>query len=293
MAFIAKPDYFGLATSQSGSLSLKSSSLNKSASVAEATDEKGDVVAEEVFGEQASPSVTYELKADLALSGIKLGAVTTVDSKPYVLLSIGFNTAPAGVPEVQCSGEMVETGATTANSTTISLPSLTLQKWHDAQILGLAFTLSGTGCYLNGCNYSAKCDVTKATVDGTIVAQFRCHIDFNLRQSESTDGGKTWTPVHRLDIHGHPPHLIRLADDKLVTVYGVRDGAFGEYACISDDNGKTWDVKNQIKLAGHWCGDLGYPASVQLPDGSIITVYYQAEKIGEKTCLMATRWRVK
>ena len=129
--------------------------------------------------------------------------------------------------------------------------------------------------------------------DGTIVAQFRCHIDFNLRQSESTDGGKTWTPVHRLDIHGHPPHLIRLADDKLVTVYGVRDGAFGEYACISDDNGKTWDVKNQIKLAGHWCGDLGYPASVQLPDGSIITVYYQAEKIGEKTCLMATRWRVK
>lgn len=200
MAFIAKPDYFGLATSQSGSLSLKSSSLNKSASVAEATDEKGDVVAEEVFGEQASPSVTYELKADLALSGIKLGAVTTVDSKPYVLLSIGFNTAPAGVPEVQCSGEMVETGATTANSTTISLPSLTLQKWHDAQILGLAFTLSGTGCYLNGCNYSAKCDVTKATVDGTIVAHDvqngRIEVQATIVQTGSTaptvTAGQDW-----------------------------------------------------------------------------------------------------
>ena len=129
--------------------------------------------------------------------------------------------------------------------------------------------------------------------DGTIIAQFRCHIDFNLRQSESTDGGKTWTPVHRLNIHGHPPHLIRLADGKLLTVYGVRDGAFGEYACISDDNGKTWDVKNQIKLAGHWCGDLGYPASAQLPDGSVITVYYQSENMGEPPCLMATKWRVK
>ena len=129
--------------------------------------------------------------------------------------------------------------------------------------------------------------------DGTIVVQFRCHIDFNLRQCESPDGGKTWTPVHRLDIHGHPPHLIRLADGKLLTVYGVRDGAFGEYACLSDDNGKTWDAKNQIKLAGHWCGDLGYPASAQLPDGSIITVYYQSENHGEKPCLMATKWRVK
>ena len=172
MAFIAKPDYFGLSTANAtkDSLSLKSSSLNKSASVAEAKDDKGDVVAEEVFGEQASPSATYELKDDLDLDDITLGAVTTVDSKPYVLSSVSFNTAPAGVPEIQCGGEQVEPGATTANSTTIELPEMTLKKWHDAQILGSAFTLSGTGSYLNGCNYSAKCDVTKATVDGTIVA---------------------------------------------------------------------------------------------------------------------------
>lgn len=133
--------------------------------------------------------------------------------------------------------------------------------------------------------------------DGTIVAQFRCHIDYNLRQCESTDGGKTWTEVRRLPIHGHPPHLIRLVDNKLLTVYCVRDGAYGEYACISDDNGKTWDVKNQIKLAGHWSGhwvgDFGYPASAQLPDGSIITIYYAPEHRGEPPCLMATKWRLK
>jgi len=77
-------------------------------------------------------------------------------------------------------------------------------------------------------------------------------------------------------------------------VYGRRLGpGFGEYACLSDDHGRIWDVANEIKLAGHFDGDLGYPASTELPDGSILTVYYQAEKKGEQTCLMGTRWRVK
>jgi|TARA_Y100000588_G_scaffold177443_1_gene191420 hypothetical protein len=38
--------------------------------------------------------------------------------------------------------------------------------------------------------------------------------------------------------------------------------------------------------------DLGYPASAQLADESIVTVYYQVHEPGEKTCLMATRWRL-
>ena len=170
MAFLAKPDYFGLATSISGSLTLKSSAINKSASVAEAQNELGDVIASEVFGETAAPSVTYELKADLDIDDITLGAITTVDSKPYALASVSFSTGPATVPELQCTGELVETGATTSNSTTIECPEITLKKWHDAQILGSAFTLSGTGCYLNGCNYTISADITKATVDGVIVA---------------------------------------------------------------------------------------------------------------------------
>jgi hypothetical protein len=40
-------------------------------------------------------------------------------------------------------------------------------------------------------------------------------------------------------------------------------------------------------------GDLGYPASVQLPDGSIYTVYYQIDKPHEKTSLMGTNWKIK
>ena len=142
------------------------------------------------------------------------------------------------------------------------------------------------------------------TDDGRLVAQFRYHGKNEQRRDESArtlwqvesgDGGKTWTRMTPTGIQGYPPHLIKLRDGKLLTVYGRRLGpAFGQYACLSDDHGRTWDMANEIKLAGNFNNDLGYPASVELPDGSIITVYYQPEKQGEKTiCLMATKWRVK
>lgn len=206
MAFPTKPDYFGLGAN--AALSLKNSTLNKSASTAEAQNEIGDTVAMEVFGEQSAPSVTYELIADLLLSAIKLGAVTTVDSKPFVLASVSWNTAPGTVPELQCSGEQVETGATTANSTTIALPELSLKRWHDAQILGEAFALTGAGCYVNGCNYTASADVSKATVDGEIVAHDiqngRIEVSVTIVQTGSTaptlTAGTGWEIVSPLTV---------------------------------------------------------------------------------------------
>jgi hypothetical protein len=130
--------------------------------------------------------------------------------------------------------------------------------------------------------------------DGRIVAQIRYHgKGGRLWQSESKDGGKTWVRASQTQLAGLPPHLLRLRDGKLLTVYGRRAGAFGEYACLSDDGGRTWDTANEIRLAGHFNHDLGYPASAELADGSILTVYYQAENKGEMTALMGTLWRVK
>jgi len=135
------------------------------------------------------------------------------------------------------------------------------------------------------------------TADGRLVAQIRYHgkgqgAAVRLWQSESADGGQTWQPARPTELAGLPPHLLRLRSGKLVSVYGRRFGAFGEYACISDDHGRTWDTANEIKLAGHFNSDLGYPASAELSDGSILTVYYQAENKGEMTGLMGTLWRV-
>ena len=56
----------------------------------------------------------------------------------------------------------------------------------------------------------------------------------------------------------------------------------------------TWDIENEMVLRDDAPnGDLGYPASIELEPGEILTVYYQLEKKGEKTSLMATRWSLE
>lgn len=135
------------------------------------------------------------------------------------------------------------------------------------------------------------------TTDGKLVALFRYQPENReecfLRQSESTNGGKTWSVTRPTPIWGYPPHLIRLDNGWLVVVYGRRKPPYGERACISRDGGKTWDIESEIELAPACNDDLGYPASVQLDDGSILTVFYQMDSIGEPTCLMGVRWRLK
>lgn len=134
------------------------------------------------------------------------------------------------------------------------------------------------------------------TADGKIVAMLRHHGEPGARylwQTESTDGGKTWTEAHQTEIWGLPPHLIRLKNNWLLVTYGHRKEPFSERACISRDGGKTWDIQNILTISNAPNGDLGYPASVQLPDGSIYTVFYQVAELGEKTSLHGVRWRIE
>ena len=121
---------------------------------------------------------------------------------------MSWNTAPGAVAELQCSGAQVETGATTANSTTITLPAFALKKWHDAQILDSAFSLTGTGCHVNGCSYTATADLTPQTVDGEIVAHDiqngRVEVAVTIVQTGSTaptiSAGTGWAIVSPLTV---------------------------------------------------------------------------------------------
>ena len=131
-----------------------------------------------------------------------------------------------------------------------------------------------------------------------------CHIDTKghcscgkdpkehyMQQSESIDGGFTWTEAHPTPIWGYPPHLIRLRNDSLLATYGVRQIPYGQRACLSVDGGETWDIDNEIILRDDGPdGNLGYPATIELNSGEFLTVYYQAEERRGKTCIMATRW---
>jgi sialidase-1 len=126
---------------------------------------------------------------------------------------------------------------------------------------------------------------------GKLLAMVRYEPGF-MHQSESMDGGKTWSLFHSTGILGFPPHLIKLKNKVVLVVYGFRREPYGERACISRDEGKTWDTENQITLSLAPTRDLGYPSSVQLGDDSILTVFYQSEEPGKPTVIMSTHWKI-
>lgn len=134
------------------------------------------------------------------------------------------------------------------------------------------------------------------TTDGKLIGMIRHHgqpADQMLWQTESTDGGKTWTETRPTKIWGLPPHLLRLRDGRLLLTYGHRRRPYGQRAIISRDGGKTWPLGKIIAIRDDAPnGDLGYPASIQMDDDTILTIYYQIDKPGEKTCLMGTVWKL-
>ncbi|MDX1359552.1 MAG: sialidase family protein [Clostridia bacterium] len=112
---------------------------------------------------------------------------------------------------------------------------------------------------------------------------------FTVWQSESFDGGYTWTEPVELGVDGSPPHLLMCREGRLISTYGKRSEPFGISAMISEDSGKTWET--DIPLA--WDGidsDLGYPCSIELGDGSIFTVYYAKLAAGEVPGIQYIRW---
>ena len=114
--------------------------------------------------------------------------------------------------------------------------------------------------------------------------------NFSVFTCWSYDGGKTWTRLEPTDICGAPPHLLRLDDGTVVMAYGRRRPPYGEYVSLSEDGGKTFG--EGILLREHVNWDMGYPSSVTMPDGSIMTVYYQSLEGDDYDSILFTRWRL-
>lgn len=98
--------------------------------------------------------------------------------------------------------------------------------------------------------------------------------DFEMYQTVSDDGGKTWSAAEPLGFHGSPPHLLLHSIGALACVYGYREKPYGERVMISRDRAESWEYDYVLRDDGPH-PDLGYPSSVELGDGSILTVYYQ------------------
>lgn len=116
-------------------------------------------------------------------------------------------------------------------------------------------------------------------------------INFSLSQTESDDGGETWSIARPTGVYGSPPGLLAHSSGALLCVYGYRQEPYGQRAMVSRDGGQTWGDEIVLRDDGP-DGDLGYPDSVEMPDGSVMTIYYQKSQAGEKCSLLYTRWQL-
>ena len=147
------------------------------------------------------------------------------------------------------------------------------------------------------------------------------HVDpyGKVQMVRSKDGGETWSApvtIRSSSIDDRDAGIIELRDGTLLA-NSFSSTAFmgnkeyrrhnekipeadirrdiGYWSFRSTDGGKTWDVANTIVLSEQEGGrpwDMGYPATAQLRDGTLVTVYYQVEKPHRMPCLMATKWRL-
>jgi len=112
--------------------------------------------------------------------------------------------------------------------------------------------------------------------DGRWLAAVR---ENGLHLHRSTDDARNWEYVARLTGPAqHPGHLLRLRDGRIILSSGNRTaGDKGVDVRESLDEGQTWSEPVRVV---DFQGDGGYPSSVQLPDGQVLTAYYASQIAG-------------
>lgn len=99
-----------------------------------------------------------------------------------------------------------------------------------------------------------------------------------IHEAQSSDGGKTWSPFRRLGLLGQASGLLYHSSGVIFQAYRDRlgNGTVRGVAGIFCEPAKEWDAKKQFSILAIG-GDVAYPSSVELKDGSILTVYYARE----------------
>lgn len=110
--------------------------------------------------------------------------------------------------------------------------------------------------------------------EGKWIAVIRTVSPADCRLYTSDDDGATWTdrgPV--TEASQHPAHLLKLKDGRVLMTYGNRrQERPGVEAKFSSDGGLTWT--DPLRIQELPMVDLGYPASLELADGRVLTAYY-------------------
>ena len=117
--------------------------------------------------------------------------------------------------------------------------------------------------------------------------------------TSSDDGGATWRRPRKTELWGYPADLINLADGRVLCTYGRRREPMGVRICVSED-GFRWDPADELVIREYDIGmvgeagqkrdgaepvlvggaerlpyrHIGYPTSVQLDSGEILSAYH-------------------
>lgn len=114
---------------------------------------------------------------------------------------------------------------------------------------------------------------------------------YTTYQSESVDGGHSFTKPHSIGCSvtgGAPAHLV--ADgDTLISVYSRRARPHAICAAFSADGGESWDCDHVVAALPDAEEDFGYPSSVVLKNGNLLTVFYGADDGAEQTSFFTAK----
>lgn len=133
--------------------------------------------------------------------------------------------------------------------------------------------------------------------DGRIICHLRAENEdeslFTLYQTISDDNGVTWSrPVQIIrDDSGAPAHIFRHSSGVLISTFSHRSKPYGIWAVFSEDNGETWSDEFVI-AEGKDTDDLGYPSTIQLENGELITVFYTRENDYVPAVIMQQKWAI-
>jgi predicted neuraminidase len=104
-------------------------------------------------------------------------------------------------------------------------------------------------------------------------------------RTDSTDGGKTWSPLYETNLPNNNSGIdaLLLEDGRLLLVYNPVGQNWGDRTpldlAVSTDNGKTWTTIAHLENDADPESEFSYPAIVRAKDGIIITYTYQRERV--------------
>ena len=88
---------------------------------------------------------------------------------------------------------------------------------------------------------------------------------------------------------GYPAHVVQLDDDRVLSVYGHRRKPYGIRACISRDDGGSWDIDDEVIIRDDLVsGGIGYPVSLLLGDNRLVTVYWDEDADGQTSVVSSS-----